>query len=113
MCDKSILFKFMWFILFMKLYCYIILLICLHFGTAVDCPTNTLSSNEIDCDRCDIGYVFKTINGQDECTKCIFPEISYELTEKGDVCESAYELKPISQTQSNLVLKFPVSPNIL
>jgi hypothetical protein len=110
MCDKSILFKFMWFILFMKLFCYIILLICLHFGTAVDCPTNMLSSNEIDCDQCDIGYVF---NEQDECTKCTFPEISYKIAEKGDVCESAYDLKPTSQTQLNLVLKFPVSPNIL
>lgn len=74
------------------------------------CPENTLSSNDIDCNRCAIGYVF---NGQDECTKCIFPEISYKIAEKGDVCESAYDLKSTSATQSNLVLKFPVSPNIL
>jgi len=94
----------------MNLSCSIVLLFCLHFGSAVPCPENTLSSNEIDCDRCAIGYVF---NGQDECTKCTFPEISYKIAEKGDVCESAYDLKPTSDTQSNLVLKFQSEPKII
>ena len=95
----------------MNLSCSIVLLFCLHFGSAVPCPENTLSSNEIDCDRCAIGYVF---NRQDECTKCTFPGIpTTKIAEKGDVCESAYDLKPTSDTQSNLVLKFQSEPKVL
>ena len=76
----------------------IVLLFCLHFGSA---------SGDL---TCSIGYVF---NGQDECTKCTFPEISYKIAEKGDVCESVYDLKSTSATQSNLVLKFQSEPKVL